>query len=306
MQPTRRQILTALSEETVSGPDIAANLDISRAAVWKHIEALRDEGFVIDSTADGYYLRDKPEFGSTAIEFGLNAPYSIECHDTIDSTNRRARELADAGENNVVVISDCQTGGRGRLNREWTSPPGGIWLSLLFRPDIPIASAPIYTLGAAVAICETVRQFDIDAGIKWPNDVLIADKKLAGILTEMEGEADQVGWIIVGIGINANIDSDDLPNTATSLQAEIGTISRRTVIQSLLNRFNSLHMEPSTILPTWRNLSQTLGKPVRVETANETICGTAIDIEFPGSLRIQTESGERVVTTGDCEHLRPT
>lgn len=308
MHPTRKQILTAIADGPTSGPDLAAELEISRAAVWNHVEGLREDGFEIESQSDGYTLAGIPDYGGPALEYGLDAPLEIEYHDEIDSTNERARTLADDGRSDVVVVADRQTGGRGRLDREWTSPSGGVWLSLLSRPDIPPASAPLYTLVAAVATARAARGAGVDATIKWPNDVRVGDRKLAGILTEMEGEADRISWLVVGIGLNANVDPEDLPGDqpATSLQSEVGTVDRRAVVQTLLEEFWTLSTADSEeIMAAWRELASTLGQRVRVETPRETVVGEAVDITAPGTLVVETENGQREITAGDCDHLRP-
>ncbi|MFT4965001.1 MAG: BirA family biotin operon repressor/biotin-[acetyl-CoA-carboxylase] ligase, partial [Halobacteriales archaeon] len=128
MNETRRAVLEALDDGPITGPALADRLDVSRAAVWKHVEALREAGFEVESTDEGYVLTSIPEFGGAAIEFGLDAPFDVEYHDAIDSTNDRARDLAGEGTEDVVVVADEQTGGRGRLERGWTSPSGGVWL----------------------------------------------------------------------------------------------------------------------------------------------------------------------------------
>ncbi len=306
MQDTRRRVLDSLADGPVSGPELAESLGISRAAVWKHVEALREAGFGIESHGDGYTLTDVPEFGGAAVEYGLEAPFEIEYHDTIDSTNNRARALAKAGETDVAVLADEQTGARGRLDRPWSSPSGGIWLSLVCRPDIPPAQAPIYTLAAAVATADALSNVGVDAGIKWPNDVLVDGKKLVGILTEMEGEADRVSWIVVGPGINANVDADTVPETATTVRELVGDIDRAELTRDLIERFDELRADPECVLPAWRESALTLGRRVRVETPDGEIVGTAVDVEFPGTLVIETESGTERVSAGDCEHLRPT
>lgn len=305
MQNTRRRILDALSEGPVSGPAMADDLGISRAAVWKHIEALREGGFEIESRGDGYVLLEVPEFGP-GVEYGLSAPFDVEYHDSIDSTNNRGRELAVAGESDIAVLADEQLGSRGRLDREWCSPSGGIWFSLVCRPDILPAHAPIYTLAGAVATTEALREIGVDAGIKWPNDVLVGREKIVGILTEMEGEADRVSWIVVGIGINANIDPELVPETATTVREQVGDIDRAALTQAIIERFDELRQSSDDVLPAWRDLSTTLGQRVRVETPSGDVIGEATDVTFPGTLVVETDEGETQVSAGDCEHLRPT
>ena len=330
MQETRRAVLDAIADGPVSGPDLAARLEISRAAVWKHVEALRAVGFGVASTDAGYALDGVPDYGGPAVEFGLDAPFEVEFHPSLPSTNARARDLAAAGGTDVAVLADEQTGGRGRLDREWTSPAGGVWLSVLCRPDLPPARAPIYTLAAAVATTRAVRAEGVDAGIKWPNDVLVRDqwngngsgneneneknenkgseareRKLAGILTEMQGEADRIAWMVVGIGLNANVDSGDLPADATSLREAVGDVPRRDLVQRILREFEALRTDPDSILPAWREHALTLGRRVRVETARGESVGRAVDVAFPGELVLETANGRTTVSVGDCEHLRP-
>ncbi|GAB7091027.1 biotin--[acetyl-CoA-carboxylase] ligase [Halorubrum luteum] len=322
---TRRALLDALTDGPVSGPELAAELGVSRAAVWKAVETLRDEGFAVKSTGDGYAPPTEPPYGAAGIEFGLNVPYTVEYHDALGSTNDRARELAASGESSVAVVADEQTGGRGRLEREWTAPSGGVWVSVLTSPAIPTSHAPVCTLAAAVATTDACREAGVDAGIKWPNDVLVGreardagrgdgeprtnergDQKLAGILTEMEGEADRVSWLVVGVGINANVDVGVLPDGATSLSAVRGEpVDRRRLLQRLLERYQELTTMPDRILPAWRERAETLGASVRVDTPDGEVCGTAVDIEFPGQLVVDTGDECVRVHAGDCEHLRP-
>jgi BirA family biotin operon repressor/biotin-[acetyl-CoA-carboxylase] ligase len=311
MQPTRHAVLDAIADGPVSGPTIAGELDVSRAAIWKHIEALREDGFEISSSDGGYELVSVPEFGGPAVEFGLDAEFEVEYHDAIPSTNERARELGSAGESDVVVVADEQTGGKGRLNRGWSSPSGGVWLSVLLRPDVPPAQAPAFTLAAAVATTHAAREAGVDAEIKWPNDVLVGhpdgNYKLAGVLTEMEGEADRVSWLVVGIGINANVDPADIESDqpTTSIRAEVGDIERRVFVQRLLEEFDDLRSDLDSVVPAWREYASTLGQRVRVDTPGGEVVGDAVDVEFPGALVVETDDGPVTVTAGDCEHLRP-
>jgi BirA family biotin operon repressor/biotin-[acetyl-CoA-carboxylase] ligase len=305
MQETRREVLSALADGPVSGPDLAEELGLSRAAVWKHVETLREAGFEIGAGDDGYTLADVPELGGAAVEFGLEAPFEVEYHDSLPSTNDRARDLAGEGRGDVVVLADEQTGGKGRLDRAWASPRGGVWLSILIRPDVLPAHAPLFTLAAAVATARAAREAGAAATIKWPNDVLADGRKLAGVLTEMEGEADRVSWLVVGVGVNANVDPADLPGeAATSLRAEVGDVDRRAFTQRLLEEFHALRTDPDAVLPAWRECAATLGRRVRVETPGGDVVGEAVDIAFPGSLVVETAEGRLEVTAGDCEHLR--
>ncbi|MFB6105701.1 MAG: biotin--[acetyl-CoA-carboxylase] ligase [Halobacteriaceae archaeon] len=305
MTETRRAVLAALADGPVAGPDLAERLGVSRAAVWKHVEALRDAGFEVASTDAGYEVVGVPPYGGPAVEFGLDAPYAVEYHDALPSTNDRARELAAAGESDVVVLADEQTGGRGRLDRAWDSPPGGVWLSFVLRPTLPPARAPLLTLAAAVAVARAAREAGVDARIKWPNDVVVDDAKLAGVLTEMEGEADRVSWVVVGVGVNADVDPAALPPAATSLAAEAGAVDRRVFVQRLLETFHEVRADPDAVLDAWRDHAATLGRAVRVETAGGVVSGEAVDVDASGALVVDTGTGRRTVHAGDCEHLRP-
>lgn len=264
MNETRRAILESLADGPVSGPQLADSLDISRAAVWKQVDALRDAGFEIESGPGGYELTDVTAYNAPAIEYGLEAPVSVEYHDSVGSTNDRARELAETGATDVAVVADEQVGGRGRLERAWSAPSGGVWLSLLTRPEITPARAPLYTLAASVATARAAREAGVDARIKWPNDVVVPVgeggeyRKLAGILTEMEGEMDRVEWIAVGIGINANIDAEALPETATTIREEAGDVDRRRFVQRVLEEFERYRSDLERVVPAWRELALTL------------------------------------------------
>lgn len=308
MQETRRRVLDALDDGPVSGPTIAERLDISRAAVWKHVEALREAGFEIDSGEDGYRLTAVPDYGAATIEHAVDAPYRIEYHAAIDSTNRRARELAAEGASDVAVVAGRQTGGRGRLDRTWSSPEGGVYVSLVLRPEVPPAHAPVFTLAAAVATADAASAAGVDPTIKWPNDVLVPaayERKLAGVLTEMEGEADRVSWLVVGVGANVDVAAEELPRAATSLRDLGGDLDRRAFLVSLLDRFYELTDDLEGVLEAWRERSGTLGRRVRVGTPDGSVVGDAVDVEFPGTLVVDADGDTVRVTVGDCEHLRP-
>lgn len=304
---SRKAVLDALATGPVSGPDLADELGVSRTAVWKRIEELREAGFGIESGGSGYRVVSVPDLCGPAVEYGLDAPYRIEYHDAIASTNARAREVAKAGDADVVVLANEQTAGRGRLDRAWNAPSGGVYLSFVLRPELAPMEAPLLTLAAAVATTRALREAGVEAGIKWPNDILLrtTGEKLVGILTEMEGEADRVSWVVCGIGVNANVDSEDLPEGATSVREQVGDVDRRAFVQRVVEEFDSIRADPEAILDGWREHAITLGQRVRVETSRGAVVGEALDIESPGRLVIETDEGEVRVHAGDCEHLRP-
>jgi BirA family biotin operon repressor/biotin-[acetyl-CoA-carboxylase] ligase len=263
-----------------------------------------------------------PEYDAAGIADGLEAPYDVEYHERIGSTNDRGRELAREGRSGIVVVADEQTGGRGRKDRTWSGPPGGIYCSIVLDPYLDPDDVPMLTLGAAVATARAAREAGVPAGIKWPNDVVVPvgdgkpvdadrhtgtvregdleERKLAGILTERAA-----GRVVVGIGVNANVDAERLPAGATTMRELVGAIGRRVFLQCLLEEFHDLAADPAAILPAWRELATTLGRRVRVDTPAGEVIGVARDVERPGRLVVETTDGLRRVTTGDCEHLRP-
>lgn len=304
MDRTRRCVLSLLDSTPTSGPEIAEACGISRAAVWKHIEALRSEGVEIAGTPNGYQLERLPEYGAAGVSFRLEAPFNIVYREHVQSTNDVARTFARNGESDIVVLADSQSRGRGRLDRSWMSPPGGIYMSILVRPSLPPRDTPILTLGAAVATAKAIQSISSNVTIKWPNDLRIGEQKVGGILTEMEGEADQVSWVILGIGLNANQDPEIVPDGATTLEAASGApIDRGRIVRMVLDFFDEYLTHPERILPEWRMFSDTLGRQVRITTPTDEIYGRAVDIAHPGSLTVDTGEETIDVHIGDCEHL---
>ncbi len=234
----------------------------------------------------------------------------------MDSTNDIARTLAKEGvEEGTVIVADIQNAGKGRLNREWFSPYGGLWLSIILRPDINPSEATKVTLMAGVAVARTLRNlYNLDAKIKWPNDVLIEDKKVCGILTEVRSLENRIDYIILGIGINANFDLVDLPkeirDISTTLRHELGRdMGLNELLIALLTRFDKCYEilrggKSNRILNSWRELSATLGREVKVTTFKETIEGIALDVDDIGALIVKTNNNiEKKFLTGDCVHV---
>lgn len=243
-------------------------------------------------------------------------PYAVEHHDCLDSTNERATDLARRGDRDVAVVADEQTAGRGRRGREWVGPPGGVYVSVVVDPRLAPGEYPLVTLAAGVAVVRAVDSVtDLDARVKWPNDVLLDGRKLAGVLTERVDDA-----LVVGVGVNANLDPDALPAGATSLRAarqeqddggrgDTGGadegVDLAALTRALLEELSSLLADPDGVLPAWREAADTLGRRVCVETPGGDVVGEAVAVESPGALVVRTDDGDVQVTTGDCEHLRP-
>jgi BirA family biotin operon repressor/biotin-[acetyl-CoA-carboxylase] ligase len=304
------QILKALRESSdyISGQRLSEQLGISRVSVWKHIRGLKEDGYVIEASARGYRLVFSPDF-LLPYEFP-DIEQRIHYFPQIGSTMDAARELAKKGaREGTIVIAEAQTCGRGRLNREWLSPEGGIYFTLVLRPRISPAYAPRINMVASVAVAATIRKLlGLRAELKWPNDVLIEGKKVCGILAEMDAEMDVIHFVNVGIGVNANTAVAQFEETATSLKNMLGMeISRKEFLRALLAeiaRWEALLME-SDLAEEWKKLSVTLKKDVRILSLGEEVIGQAIDIDATGALIVKGKDGSlRTVLVGDCIHSR--
>lgn len=214
----------------------------------------------------------------------------------------------------LVIIAEEQTGGVGRLGRSWTSPAGGIWVTVVLAPKVPVGRAFMVTMAASIAVARAIRkEYDLGALIKWPNDIYVGDRKIAGLLLELVSEGDTIRACLLGIGIDANISPDslapDLRETVTSLSAELGhPVDRAALLARVLKEFESRYLlieggEYDTIAREWRSLSATLEHRVRITTMRATFEGDAIDIDEYGALLVRRDSGkvERVIA-GDCIH----
>lgn len=320
----RQDILDFLiqhKDEFVSGQQISEQLGISRTAVWKHIRVLKQRGYVIESyTKKGYCLREAPELLSEqAIEEGLSTKVvgrHIVYRERVDSTNNVAKKLADEGApEGTIVVAEEQTGGRGRINRLFLSPfAKGVWFSLILRPNIPPMEVSKMTLLAAVAVARAIRHHGLtDCGIKWPNDILVKGRKMVGILTELNGSAEKVNYIIMGIGVNTGITAEDLSKDlqpiVTSFAREGVRVSRLALLETLLKEIEGLYQTIcrdgfAPVLAEWRALSCMLGQDVTVTSIDKTFSGKAVDIDENGNLLVATPEGVEVVMAGDI-HVRP-
>lgn len=306
----------------VSGEQLASELSVSRTAIWKYIKVLRDEGYMIDSSTNlGYSLIGTPDtLTPCEIKAGLNTKVigkEIKYFKETESTNIIANEIAASVDEGTLVIAESQTAGRGRLGRKWISPEGGIWLSIILKPGIQPLHATRITFLAGVSVARAIRNLGLPAKIKWPNDILINGKKACGILTEIRAEADIIDYLIIGIGVDANIDTESFPDEirdiSTSLKKEMGDkINRVDFVRKLLEEFDELYLKFQkdgfkSILEEWRNMSATIGEWVKITTQTHTIYGEAIGVNNEGALILETGEGhlEKIVA-GSCEHLRRT
>lgn len=306
-------------DDFLSGEQVSSGLNISRSAVWKHIEKLRSLGYEFDAVPHlGYRLRKTPDrLYSQEIGFRLKTHSigkRIIHYDSVDSTNTAANDLAKKGApEGLVVLAESQTKGKGRLSRQWLSPRhNGIYMSIVLRPEITPFQAPKITLLAAVSVVQGIRESSgVPALIKWPNDIMLNGKKIGGILTEMEAEPDSINFLVLGIGINVNTKQSELPKGATSIFEEAGTrVSRIETARAILERLDenyALFKKEgfSSIKKEWSNLSMTLGRRVRASCMHKRTEGEAIDIDSDGALKIRLDNGfyERVMA-GDLLLLR--
>ena len=315
----RSNILTMLRAANgfVSGEKIADKLGISRTAVWKHINELRKKGYIIDSVPkNGYILKNSPDLLIPAeIMQRLSTKLigqKIIYHESIPSSNNLAKNLAANGaKDGTLVIAEEQANGRGRLSRRWYSPKGlGLWFSVILRPDFFLPrDAPKCTLLAAVAVARAMKNIDLRADIKWPNDIMHNGKKLVGILTEMSAQPDGIDFIVIGMGVNVNIGNNDLPDElkpiATSLSIMKGEkINRVALLNDILMQLEELYFTVkehgfNPITNEWKKYSVTLNRSVNVLGINEQFTGIAIDIDDEGALLVKTDEGIKRVLAGD-------
>ncbi len=237
---------------------------------------------------------------------------ALVCHLQVASTNDEAWQLESRGApSGATVTAEHQTAGRGRLGRAWFSPPGsGLWLSVLLRPDWSIDRAGLLTLGAGVAVAEAIASLGVECDLKWPNDVQIEGRKVAGILTESRTESDRLAVAVVGVGVNVHQDVETFPpelrTTATSLRVEGCRVERSDLLGEILNRLESVTaLEPENLLAEWQRRAAGWGECVRVEMVDETIIGRMASLTTTGALVLELSDGTtRTIHAGDLHRLR--
>jgi BirA family transcriptional regulator, biotin operon repressor / biotin---[acetyl-CoA-carboxylase] ligase len=313
------QILTALRavpDGAVSGAELSQRLGVSRAAIWARIEELRSLGYDIEASPhQGYRLLGAPDLlHADDLLSRLGSPRvigrDIRVFQETTSTNDVVEKLArDGVKEGVVVFAEAQTRGRGRLGRKWLSPAKrGLWFSVLLRPDLRPQEATRMTVASATALRRAIAaQTGLEAAIKWPNDILVAGKKVAGILMELGAEMDHVNYVVLGIGVDVNLNGSDFPaelrKVATSLKAELGKpVSRPDLAVAILReldrdygriaagQFNALADE-------WEEYGTTIGQEVVIRAGDRQIRGRAESLGEDGELLLRTDHGhlERII-----------
>lgn len=317
----RERILAKLYElkgSPVSGNDLAEELGISRVAVWKHIEALKQEGYDITGVSGkGYSLNDWtsviwPEEILNKSKSGLFN--QIIFYPTLNSTNELAKELVTQkkAKEGLVIVAGKQTSGKGRLGRIWESPAGGLWFSIVLSPKLPIHELPLLSLVLAVGVASALDEFiNTGCGIKWPNDVFINGKKVAGILLEVSGQVDNIDNVIVGIGININVSpetwSHDTKDIATSLlevtNRQIPNNLVLPVVLAYIEKYYRLFITNgfAPIREEFKSRCVHLHKEVSVKQVNRVVTGINTDIDSQGNMVLKVGEDILCITTGDVK-----
>jgi BirA family biotin operon repressor/biotin-[acetyl-CoA-carboxylase] ligase len=300
------------SEALLSGEAIAKALKVSRVSIWKGVQRLIEKGYPIKITKKGYLLENKDFFLEEELQallretpFFQRAYYSPQ----VTSTMEIARDLSSEGEN-ALVLAERQSAGRGRLGRDWDSDWGGLWLTLLLvNPSYNLKEAFLLTYLASIVVALALKEaYYLETRVKWPNDVLLENKKIAGILLEIKAEVDRLAYALIGIGINVNnqVSDKSFMQPAISVSEAIGQkVERLPLLKSLISHFVRLYPQKGEILSSWKAVCETLGKRVKIITPEETLVGRALDLDEGGNLLLETQEGIiKKISSGDCFHLR--
>jgi BirA family biotin operon repressor/biotin-[acetyl-CoA-carboxylase] ligase len=324
-QDAREEILRLfrLSGNFVSGEKLSRSLGVSRTAVWKQIGLLREQGYHIEALPSrGYRLLSGPDSflpaeikaGSENRLIGREVVYFTET----DSTNLRAQALGEAGAvEGTVVIADRQSAGKGRLGRQWFSPPGvNLYASVLLRPPISPRLAPQLTFVSALAVARAIEETSgLEPTVKWPNDILLGGRKVAGLLNELSAETERVHYVILGIGVNLNMTADQFPGDlrypATSVALEKGEpVSRVAFARALFRHVEQLYelylLKGFTpLLRAWESLFELTGQPAEVDCRERVLRGIVEGLDSDGALLLRLPNGETErILAGDVRPLR--
>ena len=297
--------------EYLSGQDLSDVLKISRVAVWKHIKKIQTLGYKIESKQKlGYRLIDNTE---KLLPWEITRDLKTQLigkrvyyFEEIDSTQNFAQNIAaDKKENGTIIIAEKQTSGRGRLDRKWTSPKGGIWFSLIIHPKFDVSSSTLIPILSAVALSKSIKSvLDIETEVKWPNDITMNGKKVAGVLVDASFQTNSIDYLILGIGINFDIDTKKLEKRLTktpnfygidSLRGKENKTPPKTLLKEFLlqfekNLFQLDKGEKSKIIKEWTKRAAGIGKKITINTSNGKISGISQGIDNDGALKIKTRN----------------
>jgi len=305
---TKGQLLKELRSQnaTVSGEALSKTLGISRVSIWKHIHKLQELGYQIMSTPTGYRLIDSPDipFPWEFTDRGFNILYYPELSSTMDTAKELARKNCP---DLTVVVAGRQTKGRGRLKRQWRSEDGGLYFTVVLRPDLPVLLSSRVNFLASLTLAHVLRElFQIDAAVKWPNDILVDGYKISGMLSELEAETDRILFINIGMGINVNNDPSVVEPGASSLKKIAGRdISKKILLDRFLAEFEQRLKKAGfgNVISEWKKYTVTLNREVRIVTHKEVSEGLAVDVEQDGALVLELADGShKKIVYGDCFH----
>lgn len=309
-------LLAANPGEYVSGERISELLNVTRAAIWKQMKALKEEGFEIEAqTKKGYRLLKTPfALNDWVLKQALNTTslgQTIYLEDELASTNDRAKELArQGGVHGLTVLAKSQSAGRGRRQRQWEAPRGGLWMSVILRPNLSLADASKITLAASVAIVDALEElFRLRIRIKWPNDLIFDGQKIAGILGEVVGEWNAVQTLILGMGINVNFSREQLsaPLNATTLYEILGyevDLNKMAagILKHLEDELMSLEKKAfEELRVSWSERVVGLGEEVRILRGEQVYQGIFKGISIDGALLLETKDGEKSFSAGEVQ-----
>ena len=293
-------------KELVSTEDLEGKLGISPESLKKQVAELQDAGYEIITSKNGYRM-----IKDNDLLFPWEFPEresKIHFFRELSSTMDIARNLAQKGcPDFTVVISELQSKGRGRMQRVWQSEQGGLYFTIVLRPDMAPSKSFRINFAASLVLATVLQKlFHIDAKVKWPNDILVDNMKISGMLSEMEADAGKLSFVNLGIGVNVNNDPGEHEQRATSIKKCIGkTVSRRNLLSCFLDEFEKRIAGRSlnNIISQWKQASVTLGKHVRVVTVQDTLEGLAVDVDKNGTLILKQKDGTvKQVIYGDCFH----
>lgn len=318
------KFLQTHNTEYLSGQDLSDVLRISRVAVWKHIKKIQDLGYTVESKQKlGYKLISNSE---------LLLPWEITANlktkiigkhayyfDSIDSTQNQALKMAeDVANNGVIIVAAKQTGGRGRSGREWISPTGGIWISIILHPTFDISITTLFPIASALALSIAIEKtFSIQPELKWPNDLTIKGKKVAGMLVDVSLESNKIESLVLGVGINFDVNAKQIekslkgtPNFygVASLSDQKQNIKPVQLVQSFLVELEKIYKslnakQTKKIISEWTARSSTIGKNVELNTPDSKIKGKAIKIDDDGALVVSENNKTHRIIAGDVIHL---